>query len=159
LDGTYFPKIYTDDSPLRYGVFDSASRDYNSLAHWYVSDSGKEVNIRLPWLLLNVSDPSSQKVIHDMRTNLPPGPAGLREQYGLDALKVENTKGFAFYVAAIRGGALADYQPKSGSGFKPNARLYLWPGWNTASYCERLKQSYPEVTSLFGSISGAPPGK
>ena len=158
-DGTVFPAIETDDSLLNYGIFNTASKDYNSLAHWYVSGSGREVYIRLPWLLLNVSDPSSRKVIHDMRADLPPGPVGLRDKYGLDALKVENTKGFAFYVAAARGGALADYQPKSGSGFKPNARIYLWQGWDKASYRERLKQSYPEVTGLFGSIGGAPPGK
>jgi len=42
--------------------------------------------------------------------------------------------------------------------FKLNARLYLWQGWDKATYRERLKQSYPEVTSLFGSISEAPPG-
>ena len=158
-DGTAFPTINTDDSPLHYGIFNTASRDYNSLAHWYVSDSGKEVYIRLPWLLLNVSDPSSRKVIHDMRTNLPPGPVGLRDKYGQDALKVETTKGFMFYIAATRGGALADYQPKSGSGFKSKARPYLWPGWNKASYRERLKQSYPEVSNLYRGIDEAPPGK
>jgi len=148
-DGTVFPPIYTNESVLHYGVFQPADKRYDSLAHWYVADSGKKVYIRLPWMLLNVSDPSSNTVLRDDRTNLPPGPTGLRDNYGLDALGTVKTPGFLFFVAATRAGAPVDYQPRAGNAFRVDAKPYLWPGWDKPGYSGRLKQSYPEIKNLF----------
>ena len=47
---------------LHYGNADPAAEDYDSLADFCFSDDG--VEIRIPWQLLNFSDPS-QMLIHD----------------------------------------------------------------------------------------------
>ena len=151
-NGTVFPEIYSDESALNYGVFNPDQKDYKSLAHWYVSDSGDRVYIRIPWLLLNVSDPSSNTVLHDERNNLPAGPAALRVDYGRDALGTEKTEGFLFYIATSASDELLDYQPKVGKGFRDDVKRYQWPGWTEPKYRDRLKQSYERVTELFGGI-------
>jgi hypothetical protein len=150
IDGTLFPGQYTDDSVLRHGVFDPASKAYYSLGNWYVSSDGTRVFVRLPWLLLNVSDPSSLRVIHDDRTDLPQGPAAVRTQLGENALHTEKTNGFSFYAVTTRGGKLLDFQPRQGNSWA-KAKKYIWPGWDTPTYHERLKQSYPEIKALFGA--------
>ncbi len=149
-DGTYFPSISTDQSVLHYGVFDPADRRYDSLSHWYVSDDGKKALFRLPWQLLNVSDPSSHMVLYDTRTDLPKGPGDLAEKRGPDAVVVRNTTGFRFYAATTRAGDLIGFGPRQGNGFKSDVAPYLWPGWENPSYTVRLKKSYPVIKELYG---------
>jgi len=153
LDGTIFPGQYTDDSLLHFGNFVPTSKDYYSLAHWYVSGDGGKLYIRLPWLLLNVSDPSSLTVIHDDRTNLPEGPAAVRSELGEDALHTEKTAGFSFYAVTVRGGKVADFQPRAGNGWAI-AKKFVWPGWDAPTYRERIKKSYPEIKALFAPYAG-----
>lgn len=150
IDGTLFPGQYTDDSILRYGVFVPTSKDYYSLAHWYLSSNGTKLFVRLPWLLLNVSDPSSLTVIHDDRTNLPAGPAAVRSELGENALHTEKTAGFSFYAVTTHGGKLSDFQPRRGS-YWASAKKFIWQGWDGPTFRERIKQSYPEVKRLYGA--------
>ncbi len=152
IDGTIFPGEYTDDSLLRHGVYLPESKDYYSLANWYVSDDGGKVFVRLPWLLLNVSDPSSLTVIHDDRTDLPEGPAAVRTRMGIDALRTEKTAGFSFYAVTTRSGKVEDFQPRKGSAWADTGR-FTWKGWDVPTYTSRLKQSYPEVKALFGDFA------
>lgn len=144
-DGTVFPDLYADESRLRYGIFDPADSRYDSLAHWYLDETGRKVFIRLPWMLLNVSDPSSRQVLHDVRTGIAPD--------GRDRISAERTEGMLFYAAAVRDGRVLDYQPAANGGFRiEGIKPYLWPKWDGPSYRTRLKQSYGKVTEVFGSI-------
>lgn len=145
-DGTVFPDLYADESLLRHGVFDPADSGYDSLAHWYLDKTGKKLHIRLPWMLLNVSDPSSNMVLHD------PGP--FIGSGGRDMIKAVKSDGMLFYAALIRAGGVLDYQPAGSGGFRiEDVKPYLWKGWDTPSYRARLKQSYAKVTEVFGSIN------
>lgn len=143
-DGTVYPELYADESVLHYGAFDPAGARYDSLAHWYVDDSGRKVYIRLPWLLLNVSDPSSHRVLHDDRPLSPP--------VDRNKVLVKKTEGFLFYAATSRAGALLDFQPAAGEAFRTDIKTYLWSGWENPSYRTRLKQSYAKVSEVFGAI-------
>ncbi len=151
-DGKLFPVENTNDSKLTFGDFRPGSKGYDSLANWYVSDDGKSLQVRLPWLLLNVSDPSSRTVLHDDRTDLPVGPAAVRAFLGTDALGTEKTEGFFFYTATTRGAKLVDFKPGGSGGFRSDTRRFTWPVWDQPTYRERLKQSYSEVTGLYGGI-------
>jgi hypothetical protein len=135
---------------LHYGVFDTKSKEYDSLGHWYVSGDGGRLFIRLPWLLLNVSDPSSLTVIHDERTDLPAGPAAVRSELGENALHTEKTAGFSFYAVTTRAGKLSDFQPRQGGSWVRSDK-FIWQGWDAPTYRERLKLSYPEIKKLFSS--------
>lgn len=46
-DGTVFPEQYADERRLRYGVFDPAAGDFDSLAHWYLDETGDEPSYRM----------------------------------------------------------------------------------------------------------------
>lgn len=147
-DGTIYPEIYADESKLHYGNFDPASTDYDSLSHWFVDDSGQRLYIRLPWLLLNVGDPSSHLVLYDQRPVIPQKDNRIeRNQIGF-----KKTEGFLFYVVVTNDGKLLDYQPRAGEDFKTGISPYLWLGWDTPSYRTRLKQGYQQVAETFGSI-------
>jgi len=145
VDGTVYPQLHAEESILNYGVFDPTNDRYNSLAHWYVDNTGKKVYIRLPWLLLNVSDPSSHLVLHDKRTTILPETR--------DEVQTEKTDGFLFYVVTSRAGILLDYQPVDGNIFRTDITPYLWPEWDNPSYRTRLKQSYAKIANLFSSIN------
>jgi hypothetical protein len=96
----------------------------SSLADWFVDPSGL-VEVRLPWGLLDVTDPSSRTVLRRVRD---PGP-----------FLTEVFPGFAFAVTDPQGRRLA------------NARPYGWPVWETPVWHERLKPAYYAMQTLWGS--------
>jgi hypothetical protein len=133
-DGTSYPEIVHNRSPLRHGTTDPEAAGYDDLADWFSDPLGGVVEIRLPWGLLNVTDPSSRRVVED-----PP-------DFG-DEVGTRVTEGLRLYVAACdpAAGALLGTLPVlAGEGriaADPSA-LYAWPGWEEPAYHTRLKRSY-----------------
>lgn len=99
---------------LHYGNADPAAEDYDSLADFCFSDDG--VEIRIPWQLLNFSDPS-QMLIHDDYYSC----------YGVENLQIE-----AFYIGLATDSA----QPIALS----EVPLEGWG--NDVTWHERLKPAY-----------------
>jgi hypothetical protein len=118
-DGRTFPARGVNRGRLRYG-----RAVESSLADWFVDPSGL-VEVRLPWGLLNVTDPSSRTVLKRVRD---PGP-----------FLTEVSPGFTFVVTDPRGSRLA------------NTRHYAWPVWETPVWHERLKPAYYAMQTLWGS--------
>ncbi len=118
------PIYATEFGRLTYG----RSSD-NSLADWYARD--RVIEVRLPWALLNVTDPSSFQVLQD-------DPA-------TDGVESATTAGFAFsaFVArkAAPGGVAAALPPARGDVIQ-FTRRWRWRGWEEPDYTERLKQGY-----------------
>ena len=107
---------------LAYGNANPAAPDYDSLADFIFA--GDYVELKLPWQLLNFSDPS-RMTIHD----------DYYENYGVDYITI-NT----MYLGLTDGAA--------------QERTPLYPaalkGWgNTVSYHERLKPSYYILQKLW----------
>ncbi len=122
-DGRFIPEQYFDASVLRKGAFDEAGNLWNI--------EGNKISIRIPWMRINVSDPSSLRVIRDTRANL------YIDQ--LDELKTVPTDGFV--TAALLWDSQAGRKTGEAGGLP--AAPYLWPGWEEApKYVERLKKSY-----------------
>ncbi len=59
-DGTFYPALGYDRGRLAYGP-----EAANSLADWYADTAAGLIELRIPWGLLNVTDPSSRTVLHD----------------------------------------------------------------------------------------------
>lgn len=156
VEGLYFPALYSNESILRYGNFDSARADYNSLAHWHVDDNGR-VMIRLPWMLLNVADPSAGSILLDSNEFLEPP---LR-----DVLKVVQSDGIRLYAATFskqeepfaaegpgKSEMVIDFIPRLEDSFNYNVDAYRWKNWEEPQYQFRLKESYQIIADYFDTI-------
>jgi peptidoglycan/xylan/chitin deacetylase (PgdA/CDA1 family) len=141
--GESVPVYVTEYGRLRYG----RSAD-NTLVDWYAK--GGVIEMRLPWALLNVSDPSSFQVL----------------QYDTLArgLRSVTTPGFAFsaFVADdVKRGpdGLVDALPAARGGTLRFSGRWRWPGWEEPRFTERLKQSYGLIAAGLPGITADSAGR
>ena len=97
---------------LTHGVGDPNSEDYNSLADFYYGENC--VEIRIPWHLLNIGDPTDMLMHNDYY-----------QHYGVEFDKISS-----LYLGITDGDGIAQMKP-----FKVN-------GLGNPIYHERLKKSY-----------------
>ncbi|CCQ33611.1 membrane lipoprotein [Halorhabdus tiamatea SARL4B] len=136
--GEVVPFEAVETGRLRYGNGNPDAPDYDSLTDVHVDPANDVVELRLPWLLLNVADPSTrQRIATDWDA-------------GLDVTDFDEVR-----VAA------ATYDPRDGetspsgtgvdsvahalpgrAGTRLETTSYSWPSWDRPAYEERLKQSY-----------------
>jgi hypothetical protein len=133
-DGTLFPEVRYSRSPLRFGTTDPTAPGYDALADWATGGSRGVIEVRLPWGLLNVTDPSSLQVVED-RPDLSGG------------VGTTTSDGFRLYAALVdRGtGKVLDTIPgRIGEGrLDPSvSTLYAWAPWEEPAFHTRLKRSY-----------------
>jgi len=102
-------------------------KNFNSLTDYAVNED--KVEIRIPWQLLNVMDPSTKIVMNDFY-----------EKKEITPLKIEN-----LYV----GGILTKNNVVSQNS---NMEYYTWDEWESPTYHERLKPSYDILKKAFESI-------
>lgn len=110
-------KLNTADTGiLRLGNADPQAEDYDSLTDFAVSDDGKHIELRLPWSMLNFSDPSHMQ-IHDDYYN---------GNYGVEFIEIKKI-----------------YMGIGSEGEKIETSAAKLKGWgNTVTWHERLKPSY-----------------
>jgi len=156
-DGRVFEALYSDESKLQYGSFDPDHMDYNALAHWnYDPEKGKVV-VRLPWMLLNISDPSERNMLAD--------PDQFNEHPVRDELSYQPTKGFIFYALTYSkqlrdaGGTegwpqVIDFEPRNleEAKFDDSIAPYLWDGWEDPHHRFRLKNSFDIIADYFAEL-------
>ena len=103
----------------------------STLADWYVDRTAGLVEVRIAWGLLNVTDPSSRRVMVRYRRN--------------GTFETDVTDGFQFDVAALdrsQGGVVVRLRPE---------QTYAWPTWEVPTWHERLKPAYTAMRDLWGS--------
>lgn len=87
--------------------------------------AGDVHEFRIPWALLNVSDPSRRRVLQDTRAAWS---AGELATVGIDGIRV---------VAAARSGDR--WAPLPASGRADDVALFTWPTWDEPRWRERLR--------------------
>lgn len=153
-DGRLFPALYSDESKLHYGNYDPGHPAYSSGAHWFVEENGRLV-FRLPWMLLNVGDPSANEMLTG-QWDSPELPA--RDELGTAA-----TEGFILYAVTYNknieaaGSAndiyqVIDFEPRTDSSFDQSIEPYLWPGWEEPRYQFRLKEGFEIIADYFDTL-------
>jgi len=102
-------------------------KEYNSLTDYAVK--GDKIEIRIPWQLLNVMDPSTKMIMDD-----------LYEKKGVSPIKIQGLYigGILIRDNAVTVNSSMDY--------------YTWKEWDTPTYHERLKPSYYILKKAFKSI-------
>ncbi len=127
------PFDYYETGKLKFGNGDPASPDYDSLAD--VAVKGRTIELRVPWQLLNVRDPSTRTVMGDLW------------QHGMSASAA--TDGLRIAVVAGKRDADAIPAPVDGLLRKQDMNVYRWETWDFPKYHERLKSSYAILQEEF----------
>jgi len=113
---------------LRAGTTDPASSAYDSLADYYRGENLLE--IRIPWMLLGYTDPSSHKVwAYPYRNKIP-------------YLVSTRSPGLNVHLALVKGGDEPAVQMSV---------YYDWDDWDVPTYHERQKQSYYMIKDFLAS--------
>ena len=116
--GRFSKKIGFDSyetGKLTYGNGDPESPDYSSLSDFIYNDKEGVMEIRIPWQLLNVMDPSTHRIMGDFYTEQSITPVKLGEIYaGI---------GLAGETVSLNGS-------------------YTYDDWKMPEFHERLKPSY-----------------
>lgn len=144
--GLKLPFDSYETGKLRFGNGNPAAPDYDSLTDVAVNGDGHTVEIRIPWLLLNVKDPSMHEATGDIWEN------------GIDSS--QSVSGLRFAAVTVKpsgesggseAGELADAVPKLQGGMLPENGLipYAWKAWEEPVFKERLKQSYGIMQKKF----------
>lgn len=135
-DGTRFPAHRQEIGWLRHGTQDRLDPAFDSRAEWMegrASDGWSFLEARLPWGLLNVTDPSSHQVVMD---SLHPG----------DKVGTIQTDGFRLFLMRTLGNvqSLSPVQviPAPTGNTIPRPPLFSWPGWEQPTFHQIRKQSF-----------------
>lgn len=121
--GEFIPFDYYETGLLKEGMGNPQSDDYDSLADYIINEESGIIEVRIPWLLLNVKDPSQKEIMGDL------WPEGLEASEFIEQIDIA--------LAATKDKRLVDQLPS-------NQQLlsYTWDKWEQPGYEERLKESY-----------------
>jgi hypothetical protein len=132
-DGTFFPARLHDRGRLRHGT-----QAESSLADWYWDRTAGLVTIRIPWALLNVTDPSTRRVAFEFA----------REgEFGAVA-----TDGFRAGVLLLdEGGTRLDALPAADGGRWRAGEFtaWRWSEWTEPRFHWRLKPAFESLRQLW----------
>jgi len=117
-EGTIIPFQSYETGKLTYGISNPSSKDYQSLADFYVKDN--TIELRIPWQLLNVMDPSTNQIMDDL--------------YTMQNIVATDDSGFTF--------GLGIKKSDEKSAAVDLTATYTWDNWILPTYHERLKPAY-----------------
>ncbi len=132
-DGRVFPPVRYSRSSLEWGTLEKGSADYNTLAEWHANAQTNMIELRIPWGLLQVTDPSSRQVL-----------AGIDRS---GTFYTKTTGGILLGVVSYRPRTeeLADVLPRfrsPGIIAEEDMKRYKWEPWETITPTPYLKDSY-----------------
>jgi hypothetical protein len=125
-DKTKLPLDKYETGKLFYGNGNPKSKDFNSLADFYISEDN--IEIRIPWQLLNIMDPSSKTAMDDLYKG---------------EIKGIKINGINSGIILIRDEKVIE---------ESSMAMYSWKEWEEPSYHERLKPSYYILKEAFKKI-------
>lgn len=123
-------RVNYDRSSLQFGNSDEPLFSNSS---WYWNPDTKILELRLPWHLLNVSDPSSRNVLDDIA--------------GTGEVESAETDGFHIYtyITDKKDGSIIQIPDN-------DAEFFRWDKWEKPDYKTRLKPAYFMFRDLFASL-------
>ncbi|MBO2944589.1 family 2 glycosyl transferase [Paenibacillus sp. F411] len=125
--GEVIPFTGYETGKLLYGISNPEHPEYNSLSDFYYQDG--QLEIRIPWQLLNVMDPSRKMIMDDMHA-----------RGTIASLKTDS-----FHIGIM--------QPDENAPSNVPMSRYTWEDWERPSYHERLKPSYYILQEGFKGLS------
>lgn len=135
--GKTYPFEAYETGKLLYGMGNPDEENYNSLTDVSISEDGKMVELRIPWLMLNIKDPSEKEIIGDMWES---GLEGTRNIEGIYLSAFVPTENGLSVLPEMEG--ITDTISKT--------VVYKWNKWEQPVYSERLKDSYYIMKETYG---------
>lgn len=124
-ENTLIPFKSYETGKLLYGNSNPSSKDYRSLADFIYKDN--MVELRIPWQLLNVMDPSERQIMDDL--------------YVMQNITATNADTFSFGLGQV--GRMSSITLNG---------TYSWKEWIVPTYHERLKPSYNVLKEGFKAL-------
>ena len=147
LDGRRVRSMGYNVGRLRFGT---GQKDSN--ADWWYDARAGILQVRLPWALLNVGDPSSRRVLFESD---PERALGRRPEAPPSMRTSVPTDGFRFGVVALRQGPIVigalPTLDAFGDWARASFRTWSWPTWETPTWHEYLKPSYFALQRLWNT--------
>jgi hypothetical protein len=140
----FFPAHVFTMSRLRFGSLDARSPDYHSLADFFFRDN--RVELRIPWGLINVTDPSSKTVLWMDRDGMTRKTAGI----GMLAVSYKPDEGKLVAQRTGRAFNHTDSLPKEPA--PAHVKTYSWDGWEMPIFHAYLKESYYRYQKILQAI-------
>ena len=119
---------------LRRGNGNPESAEYDSLADYEVNEKDGVVELRIPWLMLNVTDPSRLEVWSDF--------------YGSEEMTKQNIVGLKIGAMLVKDGVVQQQLPTD----TKQLQTYSWEKWILPESKERLKESYYILQKKFKEV-------
>ncbi len=150
--GNTVPFAAVETGKLQYGNGNPESDEYNSLTDIHVSPAQNSIEGRIPWILLNVADPSTkQRIATDWEEGLTTvsfdhltvsaGTYIPRSTQTGQASSVTGETNLTDGLPAIDGSTIRSTE-------------YTWDSWDQPVYEERMKQSYSVLREQNWSTDG-----
>lgn len=134
-DGTFYPARGYNRGRLRHGT-EAAS----SLSDWYYDSAGGLLEIRIPWMLLNVTDPSTRTLLYETAPGDGFGTAKA-ESWHVGVLVLDRE---GHEIAAL---------PRIDQTWKLSAFVpWRWEGWTTPRYHQRMKPAYQAMRQTWANM-------
>lgn len=148
--GERVPFEAVETGRLRFGNGNPDASAYDSLADVSVASESDAIELRLPWSLLNVADPSSRLALGDLWAGgtetfepfdtISVAAATFAPDADGDARPVPGETNLVHAVPGLEDGRL-----RTGT--------YTWEPWTTPEYRERRKESYWILRDAFGEYT------
>jgi hypothetical protein len=136
-DGTFFPARGYNRGRLRYGT-----EARSTLSDWYLDEKAGLLQIRIPWDLLNVTDPSTRTLLFDRATSGNYGTA-VASDFHLGLVVYSKTPGSGPTVlGAIPSLAQGMWRASDFAGWR-------WEAWTEPRWHGRLKPVYDSLRMLW----------
>ena len=159
-DGKYYPPIRYERGILHYGSLDPKSPEYSTLAGWHANVQTNSIDIRIPWGLLGVTDPSSFQVVTGLGQD---GTVETAETHGflVVAFSYRPQANVRSRPIMQQQQAIADSLPGMTGPTTMNPaflnKYYRWLGWDSLpSFTVRPKASYQILQKVFAALPKEP---
>lgn len=140
----FYPARVATMSRLRFGSLAANDAAYNSLADFFFRENA--IELRIPWGLLNFTDPSSKSVLRKGREGMVEKTDGVR----LVAVSYKPAGDSLSAAITGRGPNHTDCLPEDFR--KVSVRKYSWQGWETPVYHTYLKESYHSYRRILADL-------
>jgi len=141
--GQIYPAISYNRNRLLY-----SPQSKSSLTDWYANPASGVIEVRLPWGMLQVVDPSARSVLF--------GNTAVGEAIGA------TTDGFRFVVESYdpaKPQAGADHLPRGPSSGFADPPTWTWPTWESPQWHSEVKPLFAAMQRTFAGIPDRPPAR